>query len=106
MQKKAQQHANVTEPIHQTDYNTPVNTTAQSLYSVIKAKFLAGNKVRMIDFHESARPEVMGAIKTLQDELPIVTGWQTIRQSYLSETRTRARCYHIPEAFLRDGGVL
>ena len=67
----------------------------------LRTKFLAGNKVRVIDYHETARPEVMGAIKALQDELPIVTGWQTVRQSYLSETRTRARSYHIPEAFLR-----
>ena len=48
------------------------------------------------------RAVVTGAIKTLQDELPIVTGWQTVRQSYLSETRTRAKSYHIPEAFLRE----
>ena len=83
---------------------------SDSLYSNIKEtlreRFLTGDKVRIIDYHESARAEVTGAIKTLQDELPIVTGWQTIRQSYLSETRTRARCYRIPEAFLRNGGVL
>ena len=77
-----------------------------NITETLRAKLLAGNKIRVIDYHESARAEVMGAIKTLQDQLPIVTGWQTIRQSYLSETRTRARCYHIPEVFLRDGGVL
>lgn len=102
MQKKAQQHVNVTEPIHNANYNTSNNPIAQSLYSTLKARILAGNKVRVIDYHDSVRAEVTGAIKTLQDELPIVTGWQTIRQSYLSETRTRARCYHIPEAFLRE----
>ena len=68
----------------------------------LRARFLAGNKVRIIDYPADVRAQVMGAIKTLQDELPIVTGWQTVRQSYLSETRTRARSYHIPEAFLRE----
>jgi hypothetical protein len=73
-----------------------------TMIEILRARFLAGNKVRVIDYHETARPEVMGAIKTLQDELPIVTGWQTVRQSYLSETRTRARSYHIPEALLKE----
>lgn len=83
---------------------------SDSLYSnitqTLRLRFLAGNKVRVIDYHESARAEVTGAIKTLQDELPIVTGWQTVRQSYLSETRTRARSYHIPEALLKTGDSL
>lgn len=61
-----------------------------------------GDNVRIIDYQESKRAEVTGAINTLQDELPLVAGWQTVRQSYLSETRTRARCYHIPEAFLKE----
>ncbi|MBC7787411.1 MAG: hypothetical protein H7Z18_08240 [Methylophilaceae bacterium] len=73
-----------------------------NIIDTLRARFLAGNQVRVIDFHESVRAEVMGAIKTLQDELPIVTGWQTVRQSFLSETRTRARSYHIPEAFLKE----
>ena len=95
--KKAQQQINAAEPSDSLNSN---------IIESIRARFLAGNKVRIIDYHELSRAEVTGAIKTLQDELPIVTGWQTIRQSYLSETRTRARCYHIPEAFLRNGGVL
>ena len=70
--------------------------------STLRSRFLAGNKVRVIDYSETNRAEVLGAIATLQDELPIKVGWQTIRQSYLSETRTRARSYHIPEAFLRE----
>ena len=94
--KKAQQQINVTEPSHSLNFNT---------IDSLRARFLAGNRVRIIDYAESNRAEVTGAIKTLQDELPIVTGWQTVRQSYLSETRTRARCYHIPEALLK-GGVL
>ena len=73
-----------------------------TMIGTLRARFLSGNKVRVIDYHELVRSEVMGAIKTLQDELPIVTGWQTVRQSYLSETRTRARSYHIPEALLKE----
>ena len=79
----------------------PSDSLNSNIIESIRARFLAGNKVRIIDYNESKRAEVTGAIKTLQDELPIVTGWQTLRQSYLSETRTRARCYHIPEALLK-----
>lgn len=78
------------------------SSNSTTLAASIKASFLAGTKVRIIDFKELDRAEATGVIKTLQDELPIVTGWQTVRQSYLSETRTRARSYHIPEAFLRE----
>lgn len=106
MQKKAPQQINVTEPIHSANYNTSNYPVERTLYDTLKARFLAGNKVSAIDYHESVRAEVLGAIKTLQDELPISVGWRTIRQSYLSETRTRARSYHIPESFLRDGGAL
>ena len=70
--------------------------------STLRSRFLAGNKVRVIDYSETIRAEVLGAIATLQDELPVKVGWQTIRQSYLSETRTHARSYHIPEVFLRE----
>ena len=91
--KKAQQQISAAEPSDSLNSN---------IIDTLKARFLAGNQVRVIDFHESVRAEVTGAIKTLQDELPIVTGWQTVRQSFLSETRTRARSYHIPEAFLRE----
>lgn len=80
----------------------PSDSSNYTIIETLRLSFLAGNKVRIIDYHESVRAEVTGVIKTLQDELPIVTGWQTVRQSYLSETRTRARSYHIPEAFLRE----
>ena len=93
MQKKAPQQINATEPSDSLNSN---------IIDSLRARFLTGNKVRIIDYPESKRAEVTGAIKTLQDELPIVTGWQTVRQSYLSETRTRAKSYHIPEAFLRE----
>jgi len=93
MQKKAQQQINVTEPSDSLNSN---------IIATLRAKLLAGNKIRVIDYHETSRSEVLGAMAVLQDELPISAGWQTIRQSYLSETRTRARSYHIPEAFLRE----
>ena len=93
MQKKAQQQINAAKPSDSFNSN---------IIETLRARFLAGNKVRIIDYHESMRAEVTGTIKTLQDELPIVTGWQTVRQSYLSETRIRAKSYHIPEAFLRE----
>lgn len=66
----------------------------------IKADLLAGKDVRLIDFAPEKRPEVIGAIAALRDELPIRTGWQTIRESHLSETRLRARRYSIDGAFL------
>lgn len=92
MMKKAQQQINAAKPSDSFNSN---------IIETLRAKLLAGNKIRVIDYHETIRAEVLGAIATLQDELPVKVGWQTIRQSYLSETRTRARSYHIPEAFLR-----
>ena len=90
--KKAPSHITAKEPSDSPNY---------TIIETLRLRFLAGNKVRVIDYHETARAEVTGAIKTLQDKLPIVTGWQTVRQSYLSETRTRAKSYHIPEALLK-----
>lgn len=96
--KKAPSPVTVKEPSYSSNFNT--------LTDSIKAKLLAGNSVLVVDYPPHQRQEVIGILAALKDELPIVTGWQTLRQSYLSETRTRARRYHIPEAFLRDGGVL
>ena len=93
MQKKAQQQINAAEPPDSFNFN---------IIGTLRTKLLAGNKIRVIDYHEKNRAEVLGAIATLQDELPVKVGWQTIRQSYLSETRTHARSYHIPEVFLRE----
>ena len=70
----------------------------------IKADLLAGKDVRLIDFAPEQRPQVIGAIAALRDELPIRTGWQTIRESHLSETRLRARRYSIDGAFLNREG--
>ena len=92
MQKKAQQQINAAKPSDSFNFN---------IIETLRTKLLAGNKIRAIDYSETNRAEVLGAIATLQDELPVKVGWQTIRQSYLGETRTRARSNHIPEAFLK-----
>lgn len=83
---------------------------SDSLYSntlndAIKAKLVAGSSILVVDYPPEQRQEVIGILAALKDQLPIITGWQTLRQSYLSETRTRARRYHIPEALL-IGGML
>ena len=63
---------------------------------------LAGRDIRLIDYPPEMRPVVIGAVAQLRDELPIRTGWQTVRESHLSETRLRARRYNIPGEFLRE----
>jgi hypothetical protein len=90
-------------PSNQTAFESAPDKCNFNTYDKLKVRFLNGEKVSLIDYDKAERAEALGAIKTLQDELPIVTGWRTIRQSHLSETRTRARCYHIPEIFLREG---
>lgn len=72
------------------------------LMESIKADLLAGRDVRLIDFAPEQRPTVVGIVAQLRDDLPIRTGWQTIRESHLSETRLRARRYSIPGEFLRE----
>lgn len=83
------------------DYNTAI---FNDLRESIKAELLAGRDVRLIDYTPEQRPVVVGAIAMLRDELPIRTGWQTVRESHLSETRLRARRYSIPGEFLREVG--
>lgn len=74
------------------------------LLESIKADLLAGKAIRLIDFTHQQRPHLIGAIAALRDELPVRTGWQTVRESHLSETRLRARRYSIDGTFLKDGG--
>ena len=81
------------------EYCTPDST---ELFESIKAALLAGRAVRLIDSPPAQRAQVIGFIAQLRDELPILTGWRTIRESHLSETRLRARFYSIPGEFLRD----
>ena len=85
-----------------TPFEPSYNSNPNIFYDSIKRKLLAGKHVRVIDSPELDRHTVIGAIAVLRDELPVVAGWETLRQSYLSETRTRARSYHVPEAFLRE----
>lgn len=73
-----------------------------NIKQTIQANLLAGIKQCAIHYPENKRSEFIAAIAELRDALPIVAGWVTLRQSYLSETRTRAKSYHIPDAFLRE----
>lgn len=81
------------------------NTTSSAniltdMLESIKPVLLAGKSIRLIDYPPEQRPYVIGAIAMLRDELPIRSGWMTVRESYLSETRLRARRYSIPGEFL------
>ena len=88
------------------DYVLRTNVSdLQIAYGLEFSRKWEGDNVRIIDYPESKRAEITEGIKTLQDELPIVTGWQTVRKSYLSKTRTGTKSFHIPGAFLRDGGA-
>lgn len=80
------------------------NAILNDLGESIKSDLLAGKEVRLIDFPSEQRPQVIGVIATLRDELPIRTGWQTVRESHLSETRLRARRYSISGEYLREVG--
>lgn len=73
------------------------------LRETIKVKLLSGLPVRLIDYASYERGLAMAALASLRDELPVRCGWQTVRESHASETRTRARTYSIPGEFLREG---
>ncbi len=68
----------------------------------IKRKLMNASFVRVIDYPEHERGFVLAVIACLRDELPVRCGWQTVRESHASETRTRARTYSIPGEFLRE----
>ena len=69
----------------------------------IKADLLQGKSVRLVDFPGELRPFAVAAIAQLRDDgTPIRCGWQTLRESHLSQTRLRARTYCIPGEFLRE----
>lgn len=71
-------------------------------YESIKAALQSGRDLRLVDFPPEQRTIVIGIVASLRDEFPIRAGWQTIRESHLSETRLRARRYFIPGEFLRE----
>jgi len=81
---------------------TPNTDILPQLEKSIKDKLLSGNQIRLVDYPAEQRAMVIGILAGLRDELPIQTGWQTIRQSHLSETRVRAKRYSIPGEFLID----
>lgn len=84
-----------------TDHSNNTDSIFTELKETIKSGLLAGKDTRLIDYLPEQRPMVIGIIAALRDELPIRAGWQTVRESHLSETRLRARRYSIPGAFLR-----
>ena len=68
----------------------------------VKAAFLTGQSIRLIDYPPEERQEVCGAIAALRDVLPIRANWCTVRESFLSQTRLRSLRYSIPGEFLRE----
>ncbi len=73
----------------------------QQKKQAIKGLLLTGQPVRVIDYRINERSIVLAAIAELRDELPIICGWHTVRESHASQTRTRARTYTIPAALLQ-----
>ncbi len=89
-------------PTNQTAFvSAPDKANSTDMRESIKANFLNGGSERLIKYAPQDRGAAMAAIASLRDELPIRAGWQTIRESHASETRTRARTYSIPGEFLR-----
>ncbi len=82
--------------------NAVSNDILSDLTAQIKRLLLNGQQVRLINYAALDRGYALAAIATLRDELPIRCGWQTVRESHASETRTRARTYSIPGVFLRE----
>ena len=89
----------------ETNNNKP-NSQHQALsIQIIEAHLLSGMKLSAIHYQESERGAFIAAVSELMDRLPMVARWKTIRQSYQSQTRTRAIFYYIPQDFLRDGSA-
>ena len=81
------------------DSNNTIDVTP--ILDRVKAALLAGQSIRVIDYPPEDRQRVVGAIAALQDVLPIIARWSTVRESHLSQTRLRALRYSIPGKFLR-----
>jgi len=71
-------------------------------YETIKAALQSGRDLRVIDFTPEDRPELLGTLARLCDEMPIRTSWQTLRESRLSETRLRVRRYWLPNEYVTE----
>lgn len=93
-------------PLRITSAEPSDSLNSTTLKASIKAKLLDGNTISMIDYPANQRQELIGVLASLQDELPIVAYWETLRQSYLSQTRTRCLRYRIPSRFLSVGDVI
>ncbi len=78
---------------------------AQFSPSTLKTALLAGHEILLTSYPECDRAQVIGALATLRDELPISCRWITLRQSWLSETRLRAKAYRIRGEFLHNGSL-
>jgi len=86
--------------------NAILPQSQESIKSMLRADFMDGKDIRLIDYPEDQRIYVIGAIAELRDELPIRMSWQTIRESHLSETRLRAKRYSISGEFIRAENLL
>jgi hypothetical protein len=71
-------------------------------YEAIKATLQSGRDLRVIDFKPEDRPELLGTLARLCDELPVRTSWQTLRESRLSETRLRVRRYWLANEYVSE----
>lgn len=71
-------------------------------YETIKAALQAGRDLRVVDFSPEDRPQLLGTLARLCDELPIRSSWQTLRESRLSETRLRVRRYWLPNEYISE----
>lgn len=76
--------------------------TSGTDYETIKSVLQSGRDLRVIDFTPEDRPELLGTLARLCDELPIRTSWQTLRESRLSETRLRVRRYWLPNEYVTE----
>ena len=86
-------------PRGQAKFNNQSNQQPPN-YESILAALQAGRSIRLIDFDPDKRASVIGVIAQLRDLFPVRAGWQTVRQSHLSETRLRARRYWLPGEFI------
>ena len=83
----------------QAKFNDQINQLHSDHESILAA-LQAGRSIRLIDFDPDKRASVIGVIAQLRDQFPVRAGWQTIRQSHLSEIRLRARRYWLPGEFI------
>ena len=69
-------------------------------YDSVKNLLQSGRDLRVIDYPPESRPQLLGTLAKLCDELPDFTTWQTLRESRVCETRLRVRRYWLPKQFI------